>query len=209
MGLTGIEFDVLFSIFEHVGKRRIILGDGVGENLLKDLNSCVGDADDGETIDISFDRIQLVSTRVISTLLVPFLLAPRTRGPRVSILTSKANEDLRDVIDKCLDYDSVPSAPLFVANLDENGDLDLLGRVDETVRHTWSVARRFGELRASDLAEAMNISPQLANNRLAPFLRVGALVRLASTSASGVREYIYCLPQTNTGHRSPRRRRAS
>lgn len=188
-----------FSVFEHVGRRSVVLGQQAGEKLRIELLASVRQASHGETIEISFEHVDIVSTLAISTFLVPFLDARRDVRPPTGVVVVQANEDQQDVIAKCMSFGSTTDGPLFIVNLSDDGRLVLLGKVDEALLNTWTVACKLGEFRASDLSEAFSISPQLANNRLQPFVRVGGLIRSPETAESGVRQYLYRLPLVGAG----------
>jgi hypothetical protein len=183
-----------FDVLDHVEGKSVVLGHDWGEKLRRELFAKVRQLADGDTVEISFAGVEIVSTLTVSAFLVSQLDARRDERPQVGIVVTNVNEDQQDIIVKCLEFSSTSAAPLFVVCRRENGELVLLGRVDATTRATWDVACRLKEFRAVDLATALGLSPQLANNRLARLIRVGALVRSATTAESGVREYVYGLP---------------
>jgi hypothetical protein len=204
-----------FDVAAHVDGERVILGHEWGERLRRELLAEVRALDEGDTVEVSFDGVEIVSTLTVSAFLVSMLDARRDGRPHVGIVVTDANEDQRDVIVKCLEFSSTSTAPLLVACRADDGDLTLLGKVDPTTRRTWEAVRKLaesgvsGEFRAADLAAALQITPQLANNRLARLTRVGALVRSPATASSGVREYVYRLPQPSRPRRTRRPARAS
>ncbi len=184
-----------FDVLDHADGRPVVLGHDWGEKLRRELFAKVRQLADGDTVEISFAGVEIVSTLTVSVFLASLLDARRDERPQVGIVVTNLNEDQQDIIVKCLEYGSTSAGPLFVVCRRENNELALLGRVDATTRSTWDVACRLKEFRAVDLAAALGLSPQLANNRLARLIRVGALVRSATTAESGVREYMYGLPR--------------
>ena len=195
-----------FDVLGHAGGHSVVLGHESGEKLRRELFAEVRRLTDGETVEISFAGVEIVSTLTISTFLVSMIDARRGERPQVGIVVTDANEDQRDIIVKCLESSSTSAAPLLVACRTEDGDLSLLGKVDATTLRTWHEVCRLGEFRAADLAAALELSPQLANNRLARLTRVGALVRFPTTASSGVREYVYRLPLLPSAGRKRKRR---
>jgi hypothetical protein len=183
-----------FDVAAHVGGERVVLGHEWGETLRRELLAEVRRLADGDTVEVSFAGVEIVSTLTISAFLVSMLDARRDGRPQVGIVVTDVNEDQRDVIVKCLEFSSTSTAPLFVACRGDDGDMTLLGKVDATTRRTWDTVRGLGEFRAADLAAALDVTPQLANNRLARLTRVGALVRHPAIAASGVREFVYRAP---------------
>jgi hypothetical protein len=200
-----------FDVAAHAGGERVVLGEW-GEKLRRELLAEVRQLAEGDTVEISFAGVQIVSTLTISEFLVSMLDARRDGRPHVGVVVTDADEDQRDVIVKCLEFSSTSVAPLLVACQMEDGELTLLGKVDATTRRTWDVVRRLGEFRATDLAAALGVTPQLANNRLARLTRVGALVRRPTVASSGVREFVYRLPSPSprsAKEKHPQRRTAT
>ena len=195
-----------FDVLDHAGGHPVVLGHESGEKLRRELFAEVRSLEDGETVEISFAGVEIVSTLSISAFLVSIVDARRAERPQVGIVVTDVNDDQQDIIVKCLEFSSTSASPLLVACRTEEDRLTLLGKVDATTLRTWNEICRLGEFRAVDLAAAMNLSPQLANNRLARLTRVGALVRFPTTAPSGVREYVYRLPLLPSTPRKRKRR---
>jgi predicted transcriptional regulator len=81
-----------------------------------------------------------------------------------------------------------------------------MGRSEPLV-DTFRAALELGEFRANDLATALSITPQNANNRLKRLVEAGALRRRqASVSNRGGKEFVYSVIQAPTGQPTQSRR---
>ncbi len=77
-----------------------------------------------------------------------------------------------------------------VVVLEEDGRRELVG--DKVLSETFDKAVELGVFKANDLADAMSLSPQNANNRLKRLAESGALRKVQVTgSARGGKEFMY------------------
>ncbi|WP_285796137.1 hypothetical protein [Micromonospora sp. NBRC 107095] len=119
--------------------------------------------------------------RLYSSLAAGDLIAA---GVRLSGL----NEETREAVSICLERRDL------VAVANDGGGATLVGRT-EVLQETFAAVLRLGELRALDLADALSITPQNANNRLKRLVEAGAVLRRqAAVSNRGGREFIYTVP---------------
>lgn len=61
------------------------------------------------------------------------------------------------------------------------------------MRETLEASQRLGEFRASDLADALDVSPQAANNRLRQLVASGVVARRRVVPEGGGKEFQYRL----------------
>ena len=77
-----------------------------------------------------------------------------------------------------------------VVVVDPDGELVLIG--DKMLADTFATARALQTFKANDLAEAMSLTAQNANNRLKRLTQIGAVRKTQVTGSShGGREYLY------------------
>lgn len=77
-----------------------------------------------------------------------------------------------------------------VVVVDPDGELVLIG--DKMLADTFATARALQSFKANDLAEAMSLTAQNANNRLKRLTQIGAVRKTQVTGSShGGREYLY------------------
>jgi hypothetical protein len=72
-------------------------------------------------------------------------------------------------------------------------DADLLGG-EPSLQETMKVAARLGRFKVNELADALGLTPQAANNRLKALVRMGALSRFPLAREGGGREFEYQAP---------------
>lgn len=98
---------------------------------------------------------------------------------------SGLNEETREAVSICLERRDL------VAVTKDDGEATLVGRT-EVLQETFDALRNLGVFRAVDLAAALSITPQNANNRLKRLVDAGAVQRRqAPVSNRGGREFIY------------------
>ncbi len=143
---------------------------------------------------ISFDGVEAMTIsfadeflgRFYSSMAAGFLA---TAG----VLLSGFNEETREAVAICLDRRDA------VALAMDNDQTTLTGRTESLV-DTFRAALELSEFRANDLAEALSITPQNANNRLKRLVEAGALQRRqAAVSNRGGKEFVYSVVQARTG----------
>ncbi|MEV0269707.1 hypothetical protein AB0H43_13085 [Hamadaea sp. NPDC050747] len=95
------------------------------------------------------------------------------------------NDETRETVDLCLERRDK------IAVTVDDGRPALLGRT-EPLEETFQVALALGEFKANDLADALSITAQNANNRLRRLVEA-AVVRRRQTSVAnrGGKEFVY------------------
>jgi hypothetical protein len=132
--------------------------------------------DDIEAMTISFADEFL--GRFFITLASGHLIAG---GVRLSGL----NEETREAVSICLERRELLAVVVDAA------ELTLVGKA-ETLHQTFQTAVGLGDFRAADLAAALSITPQNANNRLKRLADAGAVQRRqAPVSNRGGKEFVY------------------
>jgi hypothetical protein len=106
----------------------------------------------------------------------------------VSVLLSDLNEETSEAIAICLERRELAAAAL-------NDDEKILLGAPEYLAETYRQARQLRRFKASDLASAMGITAQNANNRLKRLVAAGAIRKDRVTSPDrGGKEFSYTIP---------------
>jgi hypothetical protein len=136
-------------------------------------------------IEVSFESVEAVTISYIDAFLGRLLteLTAAHRDPAL-ILLSGLTEDTASEVDAVLER-----RKLLAAAIVDNAPT-LLG-ADSYLRSTFVEAVRLGRFSPNEIADAMNVTAQNANNRLKRLVAMGALRRYRSDPASGGREYAY------------------
>ena len=138
------------------------------------------------TVHIRFDDVEAMTISFADEFLGRFYSSLAAGDVATTgVLLSGFNEETREAVGICLERREV------VALAIDNDVASLLGRT-EALADTFEVAARLGEFRANDLAKALSITPQNANNRLKRLVDAGTLQRRqASVSNRGGKEFVY------------------
>jgi DNA-binding transcriptional ArsR family regulator len=106
------------------------------------------------------------------------------------ILLFGADEDVAETIAAALRL-----RDLAILSVGETAsEADLLGG-EPSLQETIKVAARLGHFKVSELADALSLTPQAANNRLKALVRMGALSRMPLAREGGGREFEYRAPR--------------
>jgi anti-anti-sigma regulatory factor len=108
----------------------------------------------------------------------------------VGLMVTGLNEDIREAIDICLQRRG-----LAIVEATSDTASALLGG-DSYLQATYQQALRLAEFGAGQLAEALKITPQNANNRLKRLVSSGVLRRVRATDRAG-KEYAYSVPSAS------------
>lgn len=101
------------------------------------------------------------------------------------VLLTGFNEETREAVSICLERRDLVAAAI------DAGELTLVGHAD-FMQETYQTALSLGTFRATELASALLITPQNANNRLKRLVGSGAVQRRrVSGSDRGGKEFVY------------------
>lgn len=141
-----------------------------------------------DTLVIDFQHVEAMSNSYADELIGKLYVALAAGDVAASTVSlTGLNDETRDAISVCLERRKL-------AAVDADQGI-LLGQV-VALEDTYARALQLGEFRASDIAEAMEISLTNANNRLKRLAEAGALHReRASSPEHGGKEFTYRVPQ--------------
>jgi hypothetical protein len=142
-----------------------------------------------QPIALDFRGIRSVSVPFAEALLVP-LLAGRLTGyyEMHPVVVVAASEDVSETLAAALSRHQLSVLGLVADRP------DLLGG-ERGLRDTVRLAYELGEFSVSDLAAALDVSQQTANERLRALHRLGAVARRRSIPKGGGREFVYSIPR--------------
>lgn len=145
------------------------------------------DAESPKRLEIAFGAVKALTISYVDAFLGRFLteLALARRKPDF-LLLSELTEDTAPEVDAVLSRRKL----LAVAVVDR--EPTLLG-ADDYFRATFQEASALGTFSPNDLAAAMGITVQNANNRLKRLVAMSALSRRRSDPEAGGREYTYAV----------------
>lgn len=143
------------------------------------------------TVFIRFDHVEAMTISFADEFLGRFFSAQVAGDvPTAGVLLSGFNEETREAVAICLERRDT------VALAVDDDQLTLMGRV-EPLSETFQAVLKLGEFRAVDLASALGITAQNANNRLKKLVEAGAVQRRqASVSNRGGKEFVYVMVQS-------------
>lgn len=142
---------------------------------------------EGTAIALDFTGVKAISVPYVDVF-IGGLLSGRLAGfyEEHPLLALNAEPDVRDTIDLVLRARRL--SLLYVT-----GDIALLGG-DPVLEQTLKAASRLQRFTATQLAKAMDLSPQAANNRLKALVQRRALTRTRIVPTHGGREFEYAVP---------------
>jgi STAS-like domain of unknown function (DUF4325) len=160
-----------------------------GAKLREDLERQLRNATDQEALVVSFSGVEAVTISFADEF-VGRLIAARESGdtPDVAIVFVGMNPEVQEALDICLERRKAVALSL------QGKKLSLLGG-EEFLGETLDAARKLRSFRAIKLAEALEITPQNANNRLKRLASAGVLVRKRTAPEGGGKEFVYELPR--------------
>lgn len=149
---------------------------------------------------IDFAGVDVMNISFADEFLGKFLTSNDFSIRRCTVKVTGLNAENRYSVEVCVERRETQ-----VVVLNEDGSLSLVG--DQILADTFECALRLGAFKANDLAEAMGLTAQNANNRLKRLCQAGALRKAQVTGSSrGGREFVYeALPAavTDVDHLSP------
>lgn len=142
------------------------------------------------TVRIRFDGVEAMTISFADEFLGRFYSSMAAGDVTAAgVLLSGFNEETHEAVAICLDRRDL------IAVAAHHGETILMGR-SEPVDAAFRAALQLGEFRATDLAAALSITPQNANNRLKRLVGAGAVQRRqASVSNRGGKEFVYTAMQ--------------
>lgn len=139
----------------------------------------------GIDLTIDFTGVEVMNISFTDEFLGKFLTSHDFSREDTTVKVTGLSQDNRYSIAVCVERRATQ-----VVVLEPDGGLVLLG--DQMLADTFDQVRQFGLFKANELAEAMSLTAQNANNRLKRLAAVGALRKTQVTgSARGGREYAY------------------
>jgi hypothetical protein len=167
---------------------------GVRRTAREDLEARIMAQGGATTVYIRFDEIEAMTISLADEFLGRFYSSMAAGDVATAgVLLSGFNEETREAVAICLERRDV------IALAVDNNQTRLMGRIESLV-DTFRAVLGLGEFRANDLATALSITPQNANNRLKRLVEAGALQRRqASVSNRGGKEFVYSVVQARTG----------
>lgn len=159
-------------------------GAKVREDLERQMRGLAG----GDVVEISFARVEAVTVSFADEFIGKlFALAREEDGPGTALLLRDLNDEVREAVSISLERRGAAA----VAR--RSKQFEILGG-DRYLAETYVQARALGEFRAGDLAKAVGITPQNANNRLRRLVDAGALLRVRTAPQRGGKEFLYRVP---------------
>jgi DNA-binding transcriptional ArsR family regulator len=163
-----------------------------GRSARHDLETAITTAAGEHTVIIVFDAVDAMTISFADEFLGRFYsdLASGDINVRGTLLRG-LNDDTREAVAVCLER-----RDLAGVEITQGGGI-LIGGADFLI-DTYTEALKLGTFRAAELSEALEITPQNANNRLKRLVAAGAVHRRrALTSERGGKEFVYvALPES-------------
>ncbi len=139
----------------------------------------------GIDLTIDFTNVTAMTISFADEFLGKFLSTFDATSQEMTVKVTGLNIENAEAVTICLERRDT-----HVVVLDNDGILKLDG--PPPLPETFNTALEFGEFKANDLAQRLNISPQNANNRLKRLAAVGALRKTRTTAAPrGGKEFSY------------------
>lgn len=158
-----------------------------GRNRLEDVAS----ETNGLDLTIDFAGVTAMTISFADEFLGKFLAALDATANDLTVTVNGLNSENEETVAICLERRDRPVVTASAGHLSVIGDLLL--------QETFEVAARLGNARAADVATALGITPQNANNRLKRLTTAGALRKSRNgASANRGKEFIYSPPPVST-----------
>lgn len=172
-----------------------LIGRPTAEEARAALERALREIAEAEAVAIDFRDVAAMTVSFAEGFFVP-LLGQWSTGYHEEhpLVVFGANEEVLETLDAVLRLRHL--AVLSVGD-DGGGGAVLVGGeqgLGETAEAAYALDDGFG---AADIADALGISLQAANNRLKELVRRGALRRAAGFAPSGGRQYVYHVPRPN------------
>lgn len=183
---------VHFVLADRVGDDGVLVGRERGDELRHELEREIRRIDTRSPVHpiaVDFTGVRSVSVPFAEALLVP-LLAGRVAGYYEAhpFVVVTAGEDVTETLAAALERHNLSVLGVIADRT------DLLGG-EAGLRETVRTASELGEFSVADLAKALDVSQQTANERLRALHRIGAVTRRRTTPRRGGREFVYAVPR--------------
>jgi hypothetical protein len=157
-----------------------------GREVREDIEQELAKLSPGDTLVLDFSDIDAI-THSFGDETVGKLLLTRSAGDLADrgLVAEALSEDVRETLDVVLDR-----RKLALVSITSDGSVHVLGE-SGWLAQTLQAALRLRTFRASELADALGISAQAANNRLKLVVASGAVIRERSVPARGGKEFQY------------------
>jgi hypothetical protein len=143
---------------------------------------------EGVDLTIDFAGIEVMNISFVDEFLAKFLTSHDFSATDVTVTVTGLDADNRDSVIVC-----VERRETNVVLRGEDGHLALIG--DKILSETFERAVKLGAFKANDLADALSVSAQNANNRLRRLAGAGALRKAqVKGSTRGGRQFVYEAP---------------
>lgn len=163
---------------------------GLGQEGRARLDDLLADRD-GVDLTIDFAGVVVMNISFVDEFLAKFLTSRDFSATGTTVTVTGLDADNRDSV-----LVAVERRETYVVLRKQDGHLVLVG--DKMLGETFDKAVELGTFKATDLAEALSVSAQNANNRLKRLARAGALRKAqVRGSTRGGREFVYEAPTTS------------
>lgn len=156
----------------------------LGQKGRAQLDDLLGERE-GVDLTIDFDGVEVMNMSFADEFLGKFLTSQDFSATGTTVKVTGLNPDNRYSVVVCVERRDTQ-----VVVLEDDGALVLVG--DKILAQTFDQALKLGSFKANDLAHAMSLTSQNANNRLKRLAEAGALRKAqAAGSTRGGREFVY------------------
>ncbi len=157
---------------------------GLGQEGRARLDDLLGEREDIDLV-IDFAGVQVMNISFADEFLGKFLAAHDFAAKGTTLKIAGLNSDNHFSVVVCVERREAQ-----VVVVDPTGELILIG--DKMLAETFTTALALQNFKANDLAEAMSLTAQNANNRLKRLTQIGAVRKTQVTGSNhGGREYVY------------------
>jgi uncharacterized protein DUF4325 len=157
-----------------------------GRRVREEIESELAQVASGEVLEIDFADVEGITVSFGDECIAKLILA-RESGDFVDrgLVIEGANEDVRETLETVLERRKLAAVSLTSA-----GEPEILGG-PAWLPETFAKAMKLGAFSAAELAEALGISAQAANNRLRLLVASGAAARERAVPEGGGKEFSY------------------
>jgi len=149
------------------------------------LDDLLGEREEVD-LTIDFAGVKVMNNSFADEFLAKFLISQNFSAKGITVKVTGLTPENLDSVVVCVERRATQ-----VVVLEEDGSLDLVGD-DKILADTFNQALKLGSFKANDLADAMGLTAQNANNRLKRLADAGALRKAQVTgSTRGGREFVY------------------
>lgn len=157
-----------------------------GERVRGEITEKLASLGAGETLAVDFAGVEGITSSFADECVAKLLL-DRASGDLTDrgLVIEGANEDVRDELETVLGR-----RKLAAVNVTKAGEPEILGEPG-WLAETLKAALELRSFRAAELADAVGLTPQAANNRLKVLVATGAVARSRAVPEGGGKEFTY------------------